>query len=43
MRARPTVYAVALRPSRTGDAPSFPVGRQGERGIMPAAKPHRTA
>ncbi|KAF0959151.1 hypothetical protein [Rhodococcus sp. T7] len=43
MRARPTAHAVALRPAGPGNASSFPVGRQGERGLMPAAKPHRTA
>ncbi|MEN0134959.1 MAG: hypothetical protein AAGC80_07410 [Rhodococcus sp. (in: high G+C Gram-positive bacteria)] len=43
MRARSTAHAVALRPSRPGNACSFPTGRQGERGIMPAAKPHRSA
>lgn len=43
MRALPTAHAVALRPARLGNAPSFPACRQGERGIMPAAKPQRSA
>ncbi|GCE38668.1 hypothetical protein Rhow_002192 [Rhodococcus wratislaviensis] len=43
MRALPADHAVALRPSRPGNAPSFPACRQGERGIMPAAKTQRSA
>ena len=43
MRARSTVHAVALRPSRPDNACSSPARRQRERGIMPAAKPHRAA
>ena len=43
MRALPSAHAARLQPSRTGIASSFPVGRQGERGIMPAPKTHRTA
>ncbi|MFE5703650.1 hypothetical protein [Rhodococcus koreensis] len=42
MRALPTASAARLQPSRTGAA-SFPAGRQGERGIMPAAKTQRSA
>ena len=43
MRALPADHAVALRPSRPGNAPSFPACRQGEHGIMPAAKTQRSA
>ncbi|WAM14034.1 MULTISPECIES: hypothetical protein [Rhodococcus] len=43
MRALPTSHAARLQRSRTGDASSFPAGRQGERGIMPAPKTHRSA
>ncbi|WP_157173952.1 hypothetical protein [Rhodococcus sp. JVH1] len=43
MRALPAAHATRLRPSRTGAASSFPAGRQGERGIMPAPKTCRTA
>ncbi|WP_156517449.1 hypothetical protein [Rhodococcus sp. LB1] len=41
MRALPAAHAARLQPSRTG-ASSFPAGRQGERGIMPAPKTHRS-
>ncbi|QQZ16052.1 MULTISPECIES: hypothetical protein [Rhodococcus] len=41
MRALPAAHAARLQPSRMG-ASSFPAGRQGERGIMPAPKTHRS-
>ncbi|MDI9934874.1 MULTISPECIES: hypothetical protein [Rhodococcus] len=42
MRALPAAHAPRLQPSRTGAASSFPAGRQGERGIMPAPKTYRS-
>ncbi|WP_282555426.1 MULTISPECIES: hypothetical protein [unclassified Rhodococcus (in: high G+C Gram-positive bacteria)] len=43
MRALPVIRATQLRRSRTDAALPFPSGLRGERGIMPASKPCRTA